>query len=278
MSERKADLIVGIVVVFGLLILVLAVIWGKDVRFNRQMRELAVRFEDVQGLSRGDPVVIRGIRKGYVEEVRLFSEYAQVRLAVHSSVVLHSDLSVTVERQELMGGRQVAIDPGSGEELWDGKSEIRGGASGGLNQIMARVTHLITRADAVLGSINAVLENEPWVSALNNLEKTSDEARAMVRENRNGVRRVVDHLESMTESLGRDSLNFRLVNILSRMDTTLRSLERISASVEDGEGTLGKVLNDPALYSRMTNTLARMDSLLADIKANPKRYVNVSLF
>jgi phospholipid/cholesterol/gamma-HCH transport system substrate-binding protein len=48
--------------------------------------------------------------------------------------------------------------------------------------------------------------------------------------------------------------------------------------IETGDGTMGRLLNDPGVYNELRQSLARLDSLIADVKANPKRYINVKVF
>ena len=59
---------------------------------------------------------------------------------------------------------------------------------------------------------------------------------------------------------------------------TSLKLDSIVAKVSDGSGTVGKALNDPGAYNDVRSLIQHMDSLIADVKKNPKRYINVKLF
>lgn len=65
---------------------------------------------------------------------------------------------------------------------------------------------------------------------------------------------------------------------LARVDSTFRSLEQMTAAVARGEGTLGMLLNDSTLYVRARATMTQLDSLLVDLRENPRRYINLSIF
>jgi phospholipid/cholesterol/gamma-HCH transport system substrate-binding protein len=80
---------------------------------------------------------------------------------------------------------------------------------------------------------------------------------------------TVQNMQSTTENLA------ALTNSLKA--TTTR-LDNVMAKVETGDGTVGRLLNDPGVYNDLRQSLARLDSLLADVKANPKRYINVKVF
>ncbi len=77
--------------------------------------------------------------------------------------------------------------------------------------------------------------------------------------------------------------NFRtasanLTEMTGQLKETTGKLDAILAKVDSGPGTAAKLLNDPGVYNDVRGLLQRMDSLLADIKRNPKRYINVSVF
>ena len=69
-----------------------------------------------------------------------------------------------------------------------------------------------------------------------------------------------------------------LAQLTARMDTASVTFALVLAKLERGEGTAGLALNDPRLYENAAAAMARLESLLADIRANPKRYVNIRLF
>jgi phospholipid/cholesterol/gamma-HCH transport system substrate-binding protein len=66
--------------------------------------------------------------------------------------------------------------------------------------------------------------------------------------------------------------------LTANLQKTTERLDRVMAQVETGNGTVSKLLNDPGVYNNLRQLLAQLDSLTADIKANPKRYINVKVF
>jgi phospholipid/cholesterol/gamma-HCH transport system substrate-binding protein len=69
-----------------------------------------------------------------------------------------------------------------------------------------------------------------------------------------------------------------LTALTSSLKSTTTRLDNVMAQVETGDGTVGRLLNDPGVYNDLRQSLSRLDSLIADIKANPKRYINVKVF
>jgi phospholipid/cholesterol/gamma-HCH transport system substrate-binding protein len=82
----------------------------------------------------------------------------------------------------------------------------------------------------------------------------------------------------MTRALHDDSTAYRFGNIVSRLDSTVLLVKQVALRMESQEGTVGKLLGDRQLYDRLLKTTAGLDSLITDIKANPKKYVHVSVF
>jgi phospholipid/cholesterol/gamma-HCH transport system substrate-binding protein len=69
-----------------------------------------------------------------------------------------------------------------------------------------------------------------------------------------------------------------MAELSTQLKATSGKLDMIIAKVDSGNGSAAKLLNDPGAYNDVRRLLQRMDSLVADIKKNPKRYINVKLF
>ena len=278
MAERKADIIVGLVVFIALLILILSLMWGKGVQITYKMVNLVVRFEDVRGLQKGDPVVVRGTDQGTVESVTLDSGYTEVRLLVREDISLYSDVQVNIESRELLGGKQVVIYPGSSGESFDLKRVIYGELSGDMGMVLARVDNLLLKADSVLVQFGSLIQQKPWSKVLHNIEETTGEAKGILRENRSGLQSTVNSLEEIVRTVKEDSTAERLGRVVVELDSTIDIIKMMVLRIEKEEGTVAKLVQDRELYDQIMKTFTDLDSLVADIKANPKRYIHVSLF
>jgi phospholipid/cholesterol/gamma-HCH transport system substrate-binding protein len=83
-------------------------------------------------------------------------------------------------------------------------------------------------------------------------------------------------LDSTVRNMAATTQN--LNSLTGTLQQTTTRLDHVMQQVETGNGTAGKLLNDPGVYNNLRESLARLDSLLTDIKANPKRYINVKVF
>jgi len=278
MEKRKTEVVVGIAVTLALLILILGIIWGKGVDLFSHRVWLVVRFENVGGLERGDPVVIRGLKQGEVETIVLKPECAEVRLWIKENVPLFSDVRVTVESKELMAGKQVAIDPGRSGRPVDLHNILYGESKGDITELFSGVGKIVARADSVFRRLEIVLDKELFTHSLENVKETTQQAGEMVKENRQGIRLAIQRLEALTQRLQEDSTAVRLGEVVTQLDSTVLLIHRIALRLEKEEGTLGKMIRDRDLYDQLLKTSADLDSLVSDIRSNPKKYIRISIF
>lgn len=83
------------------------------------------------------------------------------------------------------------------------------------------------------------------------------------------LRRIMMELGDSTGGIG---------GTLARADSAFARIDRMTASIERGEGTIGRLLGDSTFVVRAEDVLLQLDLLLADFRANPGRYVRLSIF
>ena len=69
-----------------------------------------------------------------------------------------------------------------------------------------------------------------------------------------------------------------MASLTADLKQTSAKLDSIVAKVDNGNGTVAKALNDPGAYNDVRALIQHMDSLITDVKRNPKRYINVKVF
>jgi phospholipid/cholesterol/gamma-HCH transport system substrate-binding protein len=161
------------------------------------------------------------------------------------------------------------------------------------------ISDLTTKADSVMRSVNAItmaLQTEMVASGgIHDLRNTiaatnrlvNDFATIAAEQSRQlsatmtSLRRATGAIDpvkvdSTVNNLRTSSAN--LAEISSQLKETSGKLDLLLAKVDSGPGSVAKLINDPGAYNDVRGVLQRMDSLLADIKKNPKRYINVKIF
>src|SRR5205814_8648784 len=112
-TSRRAAIQVGVTGLVALALLLIGIAWVKDYRLGKKKQLLVARFEEVGNLSEGDPVSVRGVKKGAMTEVHLKDQTVQVTFELERDVVLHPDAVIHIANIGFMGEKFLALDPGS---------------------------------------------------------------------------------------------------------------------------------------------------------------------
>ncbi len=285
MESKKTEIVVGSVVLIGLVFLVLGLIWGVGTNILETRQALLVRFPDVRGLKAGDPLSVRGVRKGEVESITLTEDAVEVSLLVAADVPLYSDLSVVISDRELMGGKQVELNPGQNGIPADLHTVYSGRPGTDLTSLLQRGGHILTQVDSLLSTLEQGLSPFKSDGLLNRSVSILEQADSLFKENRAPLRRFIKGLEEFSHVLGRDSAAVHTARLIAKledlavgMDSSIILSTKLLQRLENEEGTAGKLIRDQEAYRGILRTIARLDSLLTDIEEHPKKYLKFSIF
>ncbi|HEY0972435.1 MAG TPA: MlaD family protein [Gemmatimonadales bacterium] len=170
---------------------------------------------------------------------------------------------------------QIAFDDSAAREL---RTSIRNFA-----ELSAELSRTVQRQSANLDVITDDVGD--GVSALADAAGALERVAARVDRSTSGgevdsivrdVSLAAAQLREATEELRR--LSGGLGETRARLDTLLLRTDAVAARVERGDGTLGMLVRDSSLYVQSDSLVRELRALVQDVKANPKRYVNLSIF
>ncbi|NQT25796.1 MCE family protein [candidate division KSB1 bacterium] len=277
-THRTIEIAVGFFVLIAILCLLLGILWGQGHPFFSSQTRLSVRFQDVQGLEAGDPVLIRGISVGQTEKITLMPDYAEVILQLEKEITFLSDMQVCILNSDLMGGKQVLVEPGTSGHTLREADIVWGTSKGDINHLLVQADGVVARMDSLLSGFLPAVKSGKLDQTLDHLENTTRDLRGLLSRNTQKFDDILDRFEKASRQFEADSTLANLGFLVQRMDTTVQLASRLARRIENQEGTMGKLVRDPTLYQELLQTTREMDSLVTDIKANPKRYINVSVF
>lgn len=301
----KKEISIGISVILAIVVLVFGIEYLKGINLFRPANFYIAYYDNVNGLDISAPVKVNGYKVGQVREINFNYEKpgkTEVVLALNKNLHLPED-SQAIISSSLMGeafieinvGRSANLIPVGGEVA---TSEVPGLLSGLSDNIMPKVTETLTIVDSLLLSLNSVAGDPALKGAVGNLEKISDNVllastglNSFVNNqvptlmgNANGVVRNFNHVMTRVDTISgnlvlfTDQLNRMPLNqTMESLNATVANLENFSAQLKNQNSTLGLLMNDPELYNRINNVAASVDSLIVDIKRNPKRYISIKL-
>ncbi len=295
------------------LLTILVFIWlysflkGKNL-FSSTNSYYAV-YDQINGLAESSPVEINGYKVGVVQSI-VFLNDGSGRLVVKMSVSKGFDLPkktvAKVTTASLIAGMKIKLVFGGGPEVYKSGDTIPGILEEGilsklgteLVPIKDKVISMIEVLDSVLASIHALINPElsknlnGSMANLNHFTKNLDDVLGsreaelksmladlskfskMLSDNSGKLGTTLTNLETISDTLVAADLYTTVTNL----KTTLEKTSQLMENVNKGKGTAGQLFTNDSLYKSLNNGIASLDSLLKDVKANPKRYVHFSLF
>jgi phospholipid/cholesterol/gamma-HCH transport system substrate-binding protein len=297
--KRSNEVTVGILVTVATIVLVLGTLWLARGGLKSGY-PLYTRFSWGQNLKQGQPVLLAGVTVGYVGDVRLAREgYLEVMLRIDDKYTVPKGSTAAVKPIGIFGDVAVALTPPIPvpEASYAEGDTIRPGLpSADVDQIMTRVDS-IGRTTALL--LKAIETQVVAAGTLTELHKTvastaqltTQLQAVLVEQNRNlnetglAARESMARIANVVDSaqIAATLNNTRLASentarLVANLDSSNARIQRILDKVENGDGTLAKLFSDSLLYADMRRVLATSDALLADVRANPRKYINLSIF
>ncbi|HYQ89247.1 MAG TPA: MlaD family protein [Candidatus Binatia bacterium] len=296
-TSRRAAIQVGITGLVALAMLLIGIAWIKDYRLGQKKRTLAAQFEEVGNLSEGDPVSVRGVKKGAVTAVKLLDQGVRVEFELARDVTLHPDAVIRIANIGFMGEKFLALDPGSQPGSFDLTKPIPGRFQSGVPEVISGAGDLITQATELSSRLNEFLDAvDPATMerASKNLEKMSASLSSAVDRNQEDLRQAIldfkgaahqirTMADANSDQVGTSIRDFgtaskRLTELSEKLGVTADALQRVVGRIDNREGSLGKAIADSTLYDELRETLHNTNDLVKDIKKNPKRYIKLGIF
>jgi len=292
--KTRDEVLVGLVVTAAIVVTVLGSLWLARGGLSKGY-PLYAKFPWGAGLKQGQPVLLVGVNVGYLDEVDLHQDgilVTTLRIQKHYQVPVTS--KATVVPNGIFGDMAVALTPSRPDPR-----SFQPGDTVPIGPSTPGIAELTTKADSVMRSVNLVtsaLQNEMVAAGgIRDLHNAIASTNRLVNEFASIAAVQSAQLSATLTSLRRattaidpvkvDSTirNFRtassnLAAMSADLKTTSGKLDAILAKVDSGPGSVAKLVNDPGAYNDVRLLLQRMDSLVADIKRNPKRYINVRIF
>jgi len=263
-----------------------------------------VVYEEIDGLTASNSVLINGLPVGYVDKIDLLQSRNNkllVTLKLDEEVIVGRNAAAVLTTSDLLGGKAIILETGDiNQPLAEGDTLESKKDVGIAELVQAKTLPIVDQLDSTITKLNFILsafvrDTGSVTNALENVESITVEAESLVAENRRNLGNIITNLSTLSETLAdeqqgvaplmaklnnlADSLNqIQLQSTVQKLDQTMANLQSITQKMQQEDGTMGKLINDDSLYVNLNQTVADLDSLLVDLKANPKRYVRFSIF
>jgi phospholipid/cholesterol/gamma-HCH transport system substrate-binding protein len=285
----------GLVAIFAIAVL----IWGFNFLkgqniFDRASNSYFVMFDNVEGLSESSDVTINGLKVGSVLGISYDPETnkgLKVQFTITEDMNLFQGSEVLMYAPSLLGSKSLKIIPVfSGELAGQGyvfsgseEKDLISSLSSQIGSIETNLNTTLKSVNTTFENINVILDDETQSNlkeSIANLNKSMAQLNSITSEN-GQLQGVLANAETMTAELSKFGENLNTLNlelISTKLNTSLDEVNNLLLQMESGEGTLGQLLYDDALYENLTAASEELEELLRNVKENPKRFVHFSLF
>lgn len=294
------EMIIGASVLLSLLILFFGIDYLKGINVFKSANYYSSSYTNVAGLAQSAPVTLNGFKVGLVRDIRYeydnpghvlveFSLDKELKLPIGSKAAIITDM---------LGTSTVELRMATGDQYYEVGSRIEGITPGGMmdkvsNEMLPSLMTIAPHIDSLIVALTAVATDPALVNSikrLDNIMANLETSTGHLNEAMRGVPALVNSTNStmanavtISENLNKISASLaELSEDLKDMplDSTMRNINRITAHLDlateqlnSTNSTLGLLLNDPSLYNNISNSTAHLDSILIDLKKQPKRYI-----
>ena len=259
-------------------------------------------YDEVDGLLVGANVMINGLSIGNVTELDFLPNSTKilVTLKVKDKLNFSSKSTASIYETGVLGGLAISIDPiferesivNTGDTL---NSSVRPGLTELINRqiepLSRQLQSTITSVDSIFTGASNVLNRQTQeeikesinvlTSAIKAINNSSIIIEKTLTTNNNKINNTIDNFEKISANLSEvsDELNsFELSILLSNLEVSVDGISSIVDKLDSDKSTIGKLINEDEVYDNLNLSIESLNSLISDIKANPKKYVHFSVF
>lgn len=263
-----------------------------------------VKYDNTGGLNRGDRVILNGLDVGSVIERRFSTDaYDEiiVTLAIDKTILMREGTIARLAKPDLLGALEVQlilgqdgavipkegyligdVDRGITEMLTEGGLSAANSLTAVVNKISALLDPFTSRADTIALAIDnfkyfsdkLVYMTDSVNIAMEQVKLKIDYVSDSLVSAMGGFKPLMEEYTKLGEKMNSIDIESRLVQMDSILVGTSMFVERLNSN----EGTFGQLMTNDSLYNALTKTMVELDSLFADLRYNPKRYVHFSIF
>ncbi len=293
----KRNFIIGLCVLVALAILFFGLEFLKGVNVFKPANYYSASYTNVAGLQVSAPVSINGFKVGQVSNIQYEYDnpgHVLVEMSLDKALKIPQGTKAVIEA-DLLGTATVHLVMSSSNDYHNVGDKLIGETASGMMEsvsqdLMPGVTRILPTVDTLLSNVNTLVADPALAASIARLDNiTATLASTLDRLDRsmktlpdvmNNVNGITANLDTMSRNLC--SLSARLDEAgidktLANVQEISRELKELTAALNSEESSVGQLMHDPELYNNLNNAAASLDSLLIDVKKNPKRYISIKL-
>jgi phospholipid/cholesterol/gamma-HCH transport system substrate-binding protein len=280
-DERKTEIKVGLTVLVAILIFLWIFGWAKNISIRSTENTIKVSFKNVAGLEIGDPVTVNGLRKGYVNEMKVLPNEVIVEISLDNDVQLKEDAKFSISMLDLMGGKKIEIFPGESNTALN-LNEIHKGVflsdipavMSLLGSVQDDLVTVLKDVKITLSSVNGYLTDESLSSdikqSLKNLNQLTSEMNEVLKQNKDNLKLLTENAVALTDKTNNlvknneqniTELLKNLNEVVIKSDKLINDITQLTNETMKQKNNIGKLLYDEEMMHDIKATLKQVNEL-----------------
>lgn len=293
----------AILVLSGILLFIFIFYYLKGENILDNSKKISAIYDNVEGLAPSAAVTINGHKIGKVQSIHFTNDLSgklNVNMLIDSDFEFSKNSTAQLYEAGLIGGKAIAIIPAfdgapnveSGDLL---SSDVKPGLTDLVNQrltpLQEKMETMMVSADNLLLNLNSLFDAQTksnikssiaeLSTTIASFKSTSESLNDLVVDNSSSIGQTITNFNKISEDLTSLSTSLAAADfdtIMADLKSTISSFNQLLSAIENGEGSVGKLMKDEAVYNNLEGATKQLEELLEDMKLNPKRYVHFSLF
>lgn len=295
---KRKEFAIGLSVIVALFILVFGINYLKGINIFTPANFYYAEYDNVSDLSMSAPVTIDGYQVGKVRDITFDYDHPgklKVTFAVDKKLRVPVDSRATIENT-LLSGAFINLHLGTSDKMLEHGARIESGSAPGLmdalqSEVLPSIGSVMHKVDSLLVSLNTLVADPALAQTISRLDGISNniliasqglnstlnkDVPQIMRSAKGSLTRI-DTICANLAVLSATLKNLPLDQTMASVNKTTDNLARFSTNLNNPNSTLTQLTTEAELYDRINRVAADIDSLIVDIKKNPKRYISIKL-
>lgn len=282
---------IALTVILCLIIIFAGIQFLKGINVMKPANHYTITFANVDELMVSSPVTVNGYKVGVVHDMQYdhTNNKVLVMINIDKDMRIPRDSKITLSKG-LMGGATVVIDINPYVSEYYTRGEVIEGINGAdmmgeLAGMMPELSTIVAKVDSILSGVNVVVSDPALLAAVQrldgitaNLQSSSKELDNVMHNDLPGIVKNVNTITNNIDTLTRTLNALPIETTIGSINELVANLKAATSQLNETDNTAGLLLNDSQLYEQLNTAVTSLDSLLNDIRTNPKRYINIKVF
>ncbi|MCQ2279618.1 MAG: MlaD family protein [Bacteroidales bacterium] len=257
--------------------------------------------EDASGVQQNTPVYLAGYKIGQVQEVELLSANPPricAKIMLSEPIDLPKDSQLKLKSSSILGGMQLDVVLGKATAYFQSNDTIKcfkeAGMLDGIDGLKDKIGSVLASVDTIGLEIKDLMHKdgggESLRNTLANIEDATDNLNSILADNKDEVGDLLASLKRFGTTLDNASPKLNAIledfdniadtvakadiaGVITNVNRTINEVETLVKKASNGDGTVGALLNDDGLVKKIDEAIKSLDTLLKDVKDNPRHYL-----